>query len=196
MWWTLMCAAALAQDPLVQERWEARHRTQVVGMSTLLGWSAANLGVGAVGWGVAREPEWVAFHQMTVAWSGVNLAIAVPGLVGALRERPDPDLSTALRRTTALRTTFALNTGLDVGWVLLGAWMNEAGLRREDARLTGFGRSVMMQGGFLLVFDAAMLITHARGANGLLVHPLLGTPGVQVTWTPQVRPPPFAYDHP
>jgi hypothetical protein len=161
---------------------EARRRDQVRSMSVLLGWAAANIGVGAAGWALAEEPEWRAFHQMNLAWNGINLALAVPGLVSGLREQTgDLSLGATLRAGTRMRTTFAVNAGLDVGWVMTGVWMWERGLRTDDPRLVGFGRSVVMQGSFLLVFDLAMwLLRDGKDRRLLLVPAVDGALGVGV----------------
>lgn len=161
-----------------------RRRQQVEAMGVLLGWSVGNIAVGAGGWALADDVEWRSFHQMSIAWNGINVAIALPGLIGGLREQTSGlDLATTLRRSAQLKTSFAFNAGLDVGWVALGAWMAERGLRTEDARFTGFGRSMMLQGGFLLVFDTVLLVLRTRADKGLLVgpafDPVSGTIGVQ-----------------
>ncbi|MCB9682273.1 MAG: hypothetical protein H6733_12470 [Alphaproteobacteria bacterium] len=164
---------------------ERRKRTNTVGMSVLLGWSLGNVAVGAGGWALASDPEWVAFHQMSIAWNGVNLALAIPGLVGALRDDPSSyDLRRTLRATAADRVTFALNTGLDVGWMASGAFLWERGLRTDDPRLIGFGRSMVLQGGFLLLFDLTMTLVHTTDARRWMVSPLLGDRlGLQVAGT-------------
>jgi hypothetical protein len=156
-------------------RIEQRRKTQIAGMSVLVGWSVANLGAGAVGWATADETEWVRFHQMSMAWGAVNLAIAVPGLVGALRDDPARyDLAKVLRTDTGDRVTFGVNAGLDVGYVATGAWLWERGERTGDPTLIGFGRSLVLQGGFLLLLDATMLGLHTAQGHRLLVLPELG----------------------
>ena len=168
----LLLAAALAAGPDLDAHNTRRRDQQIVAMTVLTTWSAANLGVGAVGWATTYDPEWRAFHQMSVAWSGINLAISIPGLLGAVREQPRGlDLQTTLRRSAGLRISFALNTGLDVGWVALGGWLAERGLRQHDARQIGLGRSMMLQGGFLLLFDAALFALRSHDDRQLLLTP-------------------------
>lgn len=161
-----------------------RARQQGEAMSALIAWSGGNIAVGAGGWALADDPEWRAFHQMSVAWGGINLAIAIPGLIGALREdTAGLSLSTTLRRSSSLKTSFALNAGLDVGWVALGGWLAERGLRTGEPMQTGFGRSMMLQGGFLLVFDAVLLGVRTADDKRLMLSPAIdpstGTFGVQ-----------------
>lgn len=168
---------------LEHNQWRKRSLTS--SMSVLLGWSVANMGVGAVGWGVASDPEWVAFHQMNLAWNTVNLSLAIPGLVGALRSEPGADdLRSTLRSGNGTVGSFALNTGLDVGWMATGAWLWERGVRQDDPRLLGFGKSMVMQGGFLLVFDAVNWAVHGRKQKQLFFQPVVGQQlGVRVGGT-------------
>lgn len=172
-------------DEVLYEHNLWRKRSLTSSMSVLLAWSVANMGVGAVGWGVAQEPEWVAFHQMNLAWNAVNLSLAVPSLVGAIRSDPrSDDLRTTLRGGNGSIGSFALNTGLDVGWMATGAWLWERGVRQDDPRLLGFGRSMVIQGGFLLAFDAVNLAVHGRKQKQLFFQPLVGQQlGVRVGGT-------------
>lgn len=155
---------------------EEKRRIRLAAMSTLTAWAGANMVAGTVGWATADDTEWVRFHQMNLGWGAVNLAIAVPGLVSALRDDPSRyTLGQLLRSDTGDKIAFGLNTGLDVGYVATGAWLWERGLRTDDPTLVGFGRSLVIQGGFLLIFDAAMLGVHTRHGQKLMVVPELGT---------------------
>ena len=51
------------------------------------------------------------------------------------------------------------SVGLDFGYLLLALWLlNRATLptTRRPERYQGYGRSIQLQGAFLLLFDAAM----------------------------------------
>lgn len=152
-----------------------RRKTQIRSMSVLLGWSVANIGVGIGGWALADDPEWRAFHQMSVGFNAINVALAVPGLVGALRDDPARhDLLGTLRADHGTVGAFALNTGLDVGWVAVGAWMWERGERLGSPTLIGFGRSMVLQGGFLLLFDAVELALYGGRQRRFMLSPEVG----------------------
>ena len=106
------------------------------------------------------------------------------GLIGGLREDTHGlDLRATLRRSASLKTSFAFNAGLDDGWAAIGAWMAERGLRTEDPRFTGFGRSMMLQGGFLLVFDTVLLIVRTKADQRLLLSPTFDPVGGTVGLT-------------
>jgi len=55
-----------------------------------------------------------------------------------------------------------LNVGLDVDFIATGFFLLERAknVRRVPKRLSGFGKSLIMQGGFLLLFDVSMVLAH------------------------------------
>ena len=62
-----------------------------------------------------------------------------------------------------------VNAALDVGYVLLGLWLRQrAGSATRPERLMGFGRSVILQGTFLAVFDAGLYLVYHPYAARLL----------------------------
>lgn len=168
--WLVACAAAelAAQDMAPFQAFNAR-RVQLTQRATwvLGGWAAANLGAGAVvSSGAERGSEAWHFGNMTMGWSAVNLGIAVPGLLSLRKEARSPSDITgtfnAQRRTEAL---YLINTGLDLGYMGLGLWMQERGLRTggaDGARLRGFGNAVIVQGAFLLAYDLMAYVAHSR----------------------------------
>jgi hypothetical protein len=140
------------------------------------GWATANLGAGAlVRSGAERGSEAWYFGNMTMAWSAINLGIAVPGLLALRKEARTPlDIPgtfKAQRRTEAL---YLINTGLDLGYMGLGLWMQERGLRttgEDGARLRGFGNAIIVQGAFLFAYDLVAYVAHSlhwsRKCDGL-----------------------------
>ena len=101
------------------------------------------------------------FHFMNACWGFINAVLAVAGI---LRTHPGhPPLgftpAGALDEQTLLVRIFLVNAALDVGYVLVGWWLLRraaAPAARRPERLRGYGRSVQLQGAFLLVFDLAM----------------------------------------
>ena len=61
------------------------------------------------------------------------------------------------------------NAGLDVAYVMGGLYLNERGKNATDTQkrdqLRGFGKAVVLQGGFLLVFDTVMYLVHHQHLN-------------------------------
>ncbi len=130
------------------------------------GWATANLGAGlAVRANAERGSEAWHFGNMTMGWSAINLGIAVPGLLALRKEARTPleipATFKAQRRTEAL---YLINTGLDLGYMGLGLWMQERGLRtgaEDGARLRGFGNAILVQGAFLFAYDLVAYVAHS-----------------------------------
>jgi hypothetical protein len=146
------------------------------GMQVLLGWSALNLGAGTWGY-FASEGRWKYFHQMNAGWNIVNGAIAVGSLIGAASEDPaSPGLVATLQEANFIEKVLLFNAGLDVGYIATGAFLNERGLRKDSDRLVGYGRSLMLQGAFLLAFDGVLFWLHQQNTSDFVmsVEPLVG----------------------
>jgi len=158
-------------------------------MVTLGSWATTNLAVGAVGWATTPKGEAHYFHQMNFFWNTVNLGLAVPGYIKAKRENPQIGFGETLRAQNRTETIFLINSGLDIGYMSAGF------LLRSEARLnperrdqwTGFGNSLIMQGGFLFLFDIVAYALHKRHFNkkldGFLDQIELSQSGVGLRWS-------------
>ncbi|MFD2721328.1 DUF6992 family protein [Hymenobacter monticola] len=108
------------------------------------------------------------FHGMNVGWGLVNTVLACWGILH-LRFTSPPSLRLAELVAAQLHNEnlFMLNTGLDVAYVMTGFYLRALAAtpgRADASRLDGFGRSLWVQGGFLLVFDAAVWgLLHGQG---------------------------------
>jgi len=150
-------------EPLASYR-VAYQRTQTHGMSVLVGWAASNIAVGIVG-ATRASDEFRFIHEMNALWNTVNLALGIVGLIGARRTRSLPTSLRAARvRFERTRRIFLVNAALDVLYVASGAVMGALGRHYQIGRLTGYGESIAFQGGFLFVFDLAMVWSHERVA--------------------------------
>lgn len=128
------------------------------GMYVLGGWALANMAAGAYGW-AAFEGEKKYFSQMNLFWNVVNLSIA--GF--ALYSNYSTDVSLLnegelLAKHLKTEKLFLINSGLDVGYMGAGLLMRHLSSNSEKRGdlLKGYGNAVILQGGFLLVFDMAM----------------------------------------
>ncbi|TGE21628.1 hypothetical protein E5K00_15230 [Hymenobacter aquaticus] len=142
------------------------------GMAVLGTWALLNLLVS--GYRVARtDPRTEAhyFHQMNVGWNFVNAVLAV---VGILRAHPGQVAGLTLAASLSAQFDFEkillLNVGLDVAYLVTGSWLRTRGLvaGKRPERLLGFGRSLWLQGGFLLFFDLGFYLMYHRFAAALL----------------------------
>ncbi len=125
------------------------------------GFALANIAVGAVAAG-QTSGETQQFHKMNVYWNLFNLGIAGAGLLGSRKRSADTEtLADAVRQHENMKQILLVNAGLDVAYVVGGGYLREraqtelatnANPDKAD-QLRGYGKSIMVQGGFLLVFD-------------------------------------------
>jgi hypothetical protein len=159
--------------------------TNQTAMWILGSWAAGNMLISGISMG-KTESSVRYFHQMNVMWNTVNMGIAAFGLLSQAPEFTThiPDLVANHRKTENL---YLINSGLDLLYIAGGAYMvhqSGSSAKRSDL-LKGYGQSVMLQGGFLLVFDTALwLIQRNLRVNqswdlGMLVTP--GYSGWQLT---------------
>ncbi len=146
-------------------------------MLVLGGWAVGNIGAGlALRSNTTGETR--RFHEMNAIWNGVNLAIAGIGYWSAIREDPTAlDAWGSLQADVKFQKILLFNAGLDVGYMLGGLYLTERGKRAGADRdqLTGYGKSVLLQGGFLFLFDLAnYFIANGRQEGYQL---MLGTVG-------------------
>ncbi len=135
-------------------------------MLVLGGWAAANILVGTYGnfksGGEARY-----FHQFNAMWNVVNLGIAAFGYFNAVNS--DPSSMTNLeivKDYNSLQNFLLLNAGLDAAYIMTGFYLKERSKNSSGAaRLRGYGNSLLLQGGFLLLFDVWLFFIHQSNAN-------------------------------
>lgn len=153
------------------------------GMRVLGAWAIGNVGISGARAFATDGPERY-FHQMNVGWGVVNLALAGSALLSARRATPPADRASTAKAQLRTENLYLLNTGLDVAYVATGFYLKERArsrsTQRQQDRLTGYGRSLLLQGGFLFAFDGLMFAAHhAHGKSRL--YPLLSH--IQVTPT-------------
>lgn len=166
-----LCTCVSAQESLLglSEFNQASLNHQRTAMLVLGGWALTNVAAGGVLQG-RTEGSTQSFHRMNALWNTVNLAIAGFGYWSATRADPAAwDLATSLSKHQGFQKVLLFNAGLDVGYVMGGLYLTERARRpgADGDQLRGFGRSIMLQGAFLLAFDLVNYFV-AAGANGTL----------------------------
>lgn len=148
-----------------------RLRDQQTSMLILGGWAAGNMAAsGVLMYNSERDGRY--FHVMNIGWNAVNLGIAAAGYFSAKRTDPaDFDLYGTIKDQQRLQKTLLFNAGLDVGYVMGGLYMMERAKRDQSQRLEGFGRSIVLQGAFLFVFDVGTYFF--MGRNDSKLQPLI-----------------------
>ncbi len=148
----------LAQDDALTAFNQQRIDKQQTGMLILGGWAVGNIALGSALVGRAEGVD-KHFHTMNIAWNAVNLGIAAFGYYSAAKIDPAGlSLFESVQQQNNLQKILLLNAGLDVGYMLGGAYLIERSKNAEKnaERLEGFGKSIVLQGAFLFVFDLAM----------------------------------------
>lgn len=131
------------------------------GMTVLGSWAGANLITNGILLSNSSGSDKY-FYQMNVYWNVVNGALAGLGVLGAKKKQGDLSAFQTLEEQSSTEKTFLINTGLDAAYVMTGVYLLEKSKNSVDNQdmLKGYGRSVILQGGFLLLFDGIMYGVH------------------------------------
>jgi len=153
----ISCFAASAQFKLEEYNKERLQLTKN-GMLVLGGWSAANIIWGGIGLSKSSgEAEY--FHRMNLIWGSVNLVIAGASYLSLTRRKADLSFADTRKEQSRIEKTFLLNCTLDLVYITAGFYLSEKGNSNSNPdKYKGFGKSVIMQGGALLLFDGIMYI--------------------------------------
>lgn len=137
------------------------------GMLVLGSWAVTNIIAGSIG--VTQSGgQTKYFHQMNAAWNGVNLAIAGFGYYGLQNQATDLGLGETISKFQNFENILLFNAGLDIGYMAIGATLWERGIRKESNRLVGYGKSMILQGGFLFTFDTVLYFLSRSKSNALI----------------------------
>jgi hypothetical protein len=164
---TVLCCQALAQDSLKTFSY-SRNRITKTGMEVLGSWAIANIGVGAAGWAQSKGGSNKYFYQMTTIWGAANLGAAILGFTSSqknLNRQLTPTEN--LRAQERIEKTFLINGGFDAVYIGTGLYLKQRGNSQNDGKLRGYGTSIIMQGTFLLLFDATMYSSQRSNGNKL-----------------------------
>ncbi|GMQ27501.1 DUF6992 family protein [Algoriphagus confluentis] len=172
---------ALGQElPWLTEFNQTRLEYNQQGMMILGTWAVGNMIWGGIG-ASQTTGQTKAFHQMNLYWNSVNLLIAGLGYWQATKESPGSDFWETLKAQQSVEKILLVNAALDVAYMAGGFYLKERGLRIENDRLIGFGKSIILQGTFLMVFDGIMYgfhVTHAKELPSFVQNISLGPTGV------------------
>ncbi len=137
-------------------------------MEVLGGWAAANIITSSFSLHTSNSDARY-FHQMNTMWNGVNLALAGLGYWGAVKSKKGLlDLAAVLQHQHKTEKIFLFNTGLDVAYIAAGAYLKEKSKSKIDpSKFKGYGNAVMVNGGFLFLFDVVMYAVHHKHGKQL-----------------------------
>ena len=141
-------------------------------MTILAAWAGVNIIQGSISATNATGSD-QSFFRMNAYWNLVNLGIAGYGLVMVRKELAKTcTFSENLLQQQKTERLLLLNSGLDLAYIATGLYLNEHGKRLNSDQSVGFGKSLVLQGAFLLVFDLVQYGNHRR--NGKILEQQLG----------------------
>lgn len=161
------------------------------GMMTLGAWAVGNFVVGGIGWS-RNSGSSMYFHQGNVMWNTVNAALAGFGLYGAMSAIPSSfGWHETITEHYAMEKLLLFNAGLDIGYMAAGLYLMERSKNSSKyaERFKGYGQALILQGGFLFVFDMALFAVHNRHGKmleGILPAINLSQQGLQLGLTIQL----------
>ncbi len=149
---------SLAQNQLHTEFYKESMRYNNTGMYVLGSWAVANLIIGGIGWN-QNTGDTKYFHQMNFFWNTVNLSIAGFALYNNLSGGfEDLTGEMMVQNHYKIEKLYLINGGLDLAYIGTGFLLKNLSPKKEKNKsiLKGYGHSLILQGSFLLVFDAVM----------------------------------------
>lgn len=142
---------------------QKQFKLQRTSTQILAGWSVANLTLSGIALGQANGSNKY-FHEMNLYWNVINVGIAGIGLLGLRKINESPTVSSVVKEHYTLQKSLLLNTGLDIAYVTSGFWLLDKSKTEitqvRSERFRGFGQAVVVQGGFLLLFDLTNYFVH------------------------------------
>ena len=151
-----------------------RHTLDKRLMTGLGSWAGLNILSSGVAWAMSDNQSNKAFHQMNVFWNTVNLGLAIPGYIKAKKGKTKLSILETIEEQRKTESIFLINAGMDLAYISSGILLRNRQEQNMDKKnqFIGFGNSIILQGGFLLVFDWIAFAMHRKQAKQNL-NPLL-----------------------
>ncbi|WMX14796.1 DUF6992 family protein [Aureispira sp. CCB-E] len=154
---------------------QTRCKHTLNGMIAFSSWTGANLIAGTVGV-ITTRGELQHFFEMNLYFNAINLGLAIPGLIGAVKaKRTGLSFEQSVKEVQKIKTVYLVNGALDFTYITVGFLLREMSKNnRNDIklsnRLAGYGNSFIVQGGFLLIYDFIEFGVHAINGKRLNEH--------------------------
>lgn len=137
-------------------------------MLALGSFAVVNIATGfAIGAGSGGPAKY--FWNMNGYWNLVNLGIATIGYLGATKAlRRKYTLAENEAAQLSIEKLYVFNFGLDLVYITGGFYLKQRGYTETSTKsrdqYNGYGTSIAVQGGFLLILDATMIALHHRNS--------------------------------
>jgi hypothetical protein len=159
-------AAAISQPAFNDSVALSRNRITQKAMLTLGAWATANIASSFI-FASQTQGEAKYVWRMNAYWNFINLGLAVMGYLNARKALLEKySLSDNLSAQESIEKLYVFNLGLDLVYITGGFYLRERGnsQTKQDSRdqFKGYGTSIAVQGGFLLLMDGAMIMLHHK----------------------------------
>ena len=139
------------------------YKKQQQSLSLLSGWSVGNIIYSPLATKNLFSPETTNehFHQMNFSWNLLNIGIAGLGHIIVNKDSKKPwDMKTLYEKKKKAEKSIIINMGLDLAYMVTGLLLknNAQNNNSEYSMNKGYGNSLILQGGYLLFYDAIFLM--------------------------------------
>ena len=136
-------------------------------MTALGAWGLVNVVQGSISATNTVGPEHY-FHQMSSYFNAVNVGIAAAGFLGIKKQLLKTNtLDSEIKAQQKIQKILLINSALDVGYFGIGLLMRNGGIKNQNAKIQGYGGSIMLQGAFLLAYDLLQFGAHRKNGKRL-----------------------------
>jgi hypothetical protein len=146
----------------------SRNKLTEKAMIVLGSWGAANMISGFI---IAGQYQGEAKYiwQMNAYWGLVNAGIAALGYINARKAMAKKyGYAENVAAQVSMEKLYALNLGLDFAYIATGFYLREKGVntvnQKSHDQFKGYGTSIIIQGGFLMLYDAIVLSLHHKNS--------------------------------
>jgi hypothetical protein len=163
--------SAFSQSSFNDSIANTRNQTTEKAMIVLGSWAAVNIASGFI---IAGQTQGEAryFWRMNAYWNFINGGLAIMGYLGARKAMAKKfGLAENIAAQESIEKLYAFNFGLDLAYITGGFFLREKGVNASNPtsqdQLKGYGSSIVLQGGFLLLMDGVMIWIHKKNSTRL-----------------------------
>jgi hypothetical protein len=160
---------AQAQKDFSDSISQSRNMLTKNAMIVLGGWSIVNIASGFIIAGnTTGEAKY--FWRMNAYWNFINLGLAGLGYAGVRKAmKIHYGFTENFKAQHAIEKLYIFNAGLDLAYIAGGFYLRERGKNENDLKkqdqFRGYGSSIAVQGGFLLLMDCVMYALHHKNTS-------------------------------
>ncbi len=160
--------SALSQQSFNDSIAISRNSITEKAMITLGSWAAVNIASGFIIAG-QTQGESKYFWQMNAYWNLINGGLAIMGYINSRKAMTRKyDLAENESAQLSMEKLYAINFGLDLAYIATGFYLREKGINNTNQKsrdqFSGYGTSIIVQGGFLLIMDGIVLSLHHKNS--------------------------------